>query len=214
MARIRVLVVEDDAFTRSTLVGALEFEGFEVPGAADGAAAAVASFNRHNHDAVLVDLDLGVGPSGLELAWLLRQTKPNLGVVFLTSFEDPRLHRTAMEELPVGSRYLIKQDLADRAQISQALKFSVQDAEQFLKHPARKATKPERLDLSAVQITTLKLVAAGHSNQEIAKIRFVSEKAVEQTVKLLASKVGVSSESQNVRVALANAYTKMTGGKA
>ena len=205
--------MEDDAFTRSTLVAALEFEGFEVLGAAEGAAAGVASFNRHDHDALLADLDLGVGPSGLELAWLLRKTKPTLGVVFLTSFEDPRLHRNAMDELPVGSRYLIKQDLADRAQISQALKYSVQQAEQFLKHPARRPSKPDRLDLSAVQIATLKLVATGHSNQEIAKIRFVSEKAVEQTIQRLAQKFGISTDGKNVRVALANAYSKMTGGK-
>lgn len=208
-----MLVVEDDAFTRSTLVAALEYEGFEVIGAAEGASAAVASFNRHNHDALLADLDLGVGPSGLELAWLLRKTKPDLGVVFLTSFEDPRLHRTATDELPVGSRYLIKQDLADRAQISQALRLSVAQAEQFMKHPARKPSKPDRLDLTEVQIATLQLVASGHSNQDIARIRFVSEKAVEQTVTRLAEKFGVSAEGKNVRVALTNAYSKMTGGK-
>lgn len=213
MERIRVLVVEDDAFTRSTLVAALEFEGFEVLGSSDSASAAVASFNRHNHDAILADLDLGLGPSGLELAWLLRKTKPNLGVVFLTSFEDPRLHRSAMDELPTGSRYLIKQDLADRAQISQALRFSVQQAEQYLKHPARKPSKPDRLTLSTVQIETLKLVAAGHSNQEIASKRFVSEKAVEQTIQRLTQKFGISTEGKNIRVALANAYSKMTGGK-
>jgi DNA-binding NarL/FixJ family response regulator len=213
MSRIKVLVVEDDAFTRSTLVAALEFEGFDALGAAEGAAAAVASFNRHDHDALLADLDLGVGPSGLELAWLLRKTKPTLGVVFLTSFEDPRLHRNAMDELPVGSRYLIKQDLADRAQISQALKYSVQQAEQLLRYPSRKPGKPDRLNLSAVQIATLKLVAAGHSNQEIARLRFVSEKAVEQTVQRLAQKLAVSSQTKNIRVALANAYARLTGGK-
>lgn len=211
--RIKVLVVEDDAFTRSTLLGALEFEGFEVPGAAEGAAAAVSSFNRHNHDALLADLDLGTGPTGLELAWLLRKTKPRLGVVFLTSFEDPRLHRTAMDELPPGSRYLIKQELADRAQISQALRFSVEEAELLIHKPGKKIQRPDRLDLSPVQIDTLRLLSAGHSNQEIAKLRFVSEKAVEQTIQRLAQKFEISAQNKNIRVALANAYSRLTGGK-
>lgn len=205
-------MVEDDAFTRSTLVGALEFEGFEVLGPADGAAAAVASFNRHNHDVVLADLDLGSGPSGIELAWLLRKTKPGIGIVFLTSFEDPRLHRSALEQLPTGSRYLIKQDLADRSQISQALRHSVSEGSKIA-GLAKKKAEQGQLGLTSIQIETLKMVSGGLSNQEIAKQRFVSEKAVEQTIKRLAERFGLSTREKNLRVELTKAYLKLTGGK-
>lgn len=208
---MRVLVVEDDAFTRSTLIATLEYEGFEVPGAADGAAAAISSFNRFNHDAVLADLDLGLGPNGIELAWLLRKTKPSLGVVFLTSFEDPRLHRKAIDELPTGSRYLIKQDLADRSQISKALAFAVSEA-RGSSLGKRAGRGPESLNLTDVQIETLRLVAAGKSNAEIAEQRFITEKAVEQNIRRLAAKLGVK-DARNQRVALTKAYYRFTGGK-
>lgn len=205
-------MVEDDAFTRSTLMATLEYEGFEVPGAADGAAAAISSFNRFKHDALLADLDLGLGPNGIELAWLLRKSKPDLGVVLLTSFEDPRLHRTASDELPAASRYLIKQDVADRSQISKALALAVAEARgsRPTKHSAR---GPESLNLTDVQIETLRLVAAGLSNTEIAARRFITEKAVEQNIRRLATKLGVK-DSKNQRVALTNAYYRFTGGKA
>lgn len=214
MQRISVLVVEDDAFTRSTLVAALEFEGFDVLGPAEGAAAAVASFNRHNHDVILADLDLGIGPSGLELAWLLRKSKPELGIVFLTSFEDPRLHRSASDQLPIGSRYLIKQDLADRSQISQALRFSVSEGRRIASSARPAGTKTAQLNLTNTQIETLKLVSAGFSNHEIAKQRFVSEKAVEQTIKRLLGKFEISADGKNQRVELTKAYLRLTGGKA
>jgi DNA-binding NarL/FixJ family response regulator len=212
MSRIRVLVVEDEAFTRSTLVAALEYEGFDAPGPSDGAATAVASFNRHHHDVLLADLDLGFGPSGLELAWLLRKARPDLGVVLLTSFQNPRLHRSAVEELPPGTRYLIKQDLADRSQISQALRFAIEDSKfGFMSTAANTGVK--HLSLSTVQLETLRLVADGLSNAEIAKIRFVSEKAVEQTIQRLAKKFDVDLTRKNVRVELAQIHTRLTRGK-
>lgn len=214
MKKIRVLVVEDDSFTRSTLVATLEYDGFEVLGAADSASAAVASFNRHNHDVLLADLDLGLGPTGVELAWLLRKTRPDLGVVFLTSFEDPRLHRTAVGKLPSGSRYLIKQDLADRAQISQAIRYSVATGSNWEQGSSKAESRLTQLRLSSVQIETLRMIAEGLTNREIARSRFVSEKAVEQTVKRLATKLEISQSQKSLRVELARKYLKLTGGKA
>lgn len=211
MKRIKVLVVEDDAFTRSTLVATLEYEGFEVPGAADGAASAIASFNRFSHDALLADLDLGLGPNGLELAWLLRKTKPKLGVVLLTSFEDPRLHRKEIDALPHGARYLIKQDLADRSQISQALSHAVNETAGAPQTTTRQHN-PESINLTNIQVQTLRMVAEGKSNSEIAQHRFISEKAVEQNIRRLAAKLGLK-DSKNQRVALTKTYYRLTGGK-
>jgi DNA-binding NarL/FixJ family response regulator len=212
MPKVKVLVVEDDSFTRSTLAATLEYEGFEVPGPAESAVAAISSFNRFDHDALLVDLDLGSGPNGAELAWLLRKTKPNLGIVFLTSFEDPRLHRRALEELPSGSRYLIKQDLADRSQISQALQFSVSWAIGQGDRKGGNPDAPKKLKLTNVQIETLRMVSEGLSNQEIALERFVTENAVEQTIRRIIQQLELESTGRHLRVEMTKAFHRLTSG--
>lgn len=205
-----MLVVEDDSFTRSTVAAALEREGFSTPDPAGNVSQAIQSFNKNRHAVLLVDLDLGSGPSGLELANLLRKSSPGLGVVFLTSFEDPRLHSRSGNLLPKGSRYLVKQSLVDTKQISMALLNAKSEA--ALTNPRQEILAFS--NFTDVQIETMKLVAAGYSNSEIAKRRFVSEKAVEKTIKLIADQLHLAPDStKNLRVSITRAYLKLTGGK-
>jgi len=208
---ISVLVVEDDAFTRATLAAALEKEGFSVLGPSGNVATAIDSFNTHRQDVLLADLDLGTGPGGVELSNLLRKASPQLGVVFLTSFEDPRLHRQSLDRLPGGSKYLVKQSLVDTNQIANAIKDAKSQA--LLADP--KFEYPSIQGFTDVQIETMQLVAEGLSNSEIAKQRFVSEKAIEKTVKLIAEQLQLAPDSsKNLRVSITRAYLKLTGGKA
>jgi DNA-binding NarL/FixJ family response regulator len=61
----------------------------------------------------------------------------------------------------------------------------------------------------------MQLVAEGLSNSEIAKQRFVSEKAIEKTIKLIAEQLQLAPDSsKNLRVSITRAYLKLTGGKA
>lgn len=58
----RVLVVEDDGFTRTTLCAALRGLGIDVVADTGSAAQALDLAARHTPDAALLDLDLGPGP--------------------------------------------------------------------------------------------------------------------------------------------------------
>jgi CheY-like chemotaxis protein len=69
--RCRVLVVEDDADVATTLAVLLRGWGHEVEVAGDGREALEAA-RAHPPDAVLLDLHLGDGPDGLEVAHRLR----------------------------------------------------------------------------------------------------------------------------------------------
>lgn len=202
---MRVLVVEDDGFTRSTLCASLELEGHTAPMPAGNASEALRSFAHNRHDVLLVDLDLGDGPSGIELAWMLRATAPNLGVVILTSYEDPRLHRRQDKGLPTGCQYLVKQDISDRKQIVSALEKAIGSSREI-----GEALHP--IGLTEIQIETLRLISQGKTNAEIAQIRFVTEKAVEQTIKRIIEVLHLS-ETGNQRVSLSNAFLRLTGGK-
>ena len=67
-------------------------------------------------------------------------------------------------------------------------------------------------ELTDIQIETLRLVAQGLSNSEIARVRFVSEKSVEQIVARVAQHLSISPDrSKNLRVILTGEYFKWLG---
>jgi DNA-binding NarL/FixJ family response regulator len=71
---------------------------------------------------------------------------------------------------------------------------------------------PNKFELSDTQIETLRLVAQGLSNLEIAKQRFVTEKSVELTISRVAKKLGISrDQASNQRVQLVKKVLELTG---
>ena len=66
--------------------------------------------------------------------------------------------------------------------------------------------------LTDLQIVTLRLVADGLTNAEISRLRFVSEKAIEQIVSRIAYVLNVQPDrSKNLRVQLVGEYFKWIG---
>lgn len=201
---MRVLVVEDDGFTRLAIASALRMAGFEVL-AAESARDAVAKGKDFAPKAVLLDLHLGAGPSGLDLARQLRREDPKVGLVFLTSFSSPRL-LSSKAELPKGALYLTKSSVQSPQVLVESLKNSVVS-------PNDQASFNSKLaKLTDLQIETLRLVAAGYSNSEIAKRRFVTEQTVEKTIARASKVLGLgANQEQNQRVRIARLFLEETG---
>ncbi len=202
---IATLLVEDDDFTRVTVEAALRHEGFDVLAAVSGAEDAMAFAKEHPLEAAVLDLDLGVGPTGIDVAAGLRRINPKIGIVILTSFSDPRLLTSSVKQPPVGSTYVVKQALTDMRFLSAA----VQGAVVMAGTPGSPASD---LDLTDSQIETLRLLAYGLSNAEIARVRVVTEKSVEQAISRAAKRLGVDpQDGVNQRVALAREFFRLTG---
>ena len=104
----RVMMVEDDEFTRTTIKTALINKGMNI--VFDTASVKDAmEFARNNRPEVAVlDYNLGKGPNGIYLANQLRRIQPDIAIVLLTAFLDPSQLDKRIAELPEGSRYLIK----------------------------------------------------------------------------------------------------------
>jgi DNA-binding NarL/FixJ family response regulator len=67
-------------------------------------------------------------------------------------------------------------------------------------------------DFTDIQIETLRLVAQGLSNSEIARVRYVSEKSVEQIVARIAQHLLIAPDrSRNLRVIMTGEYFKWLG---
>lgn len=202
---LRLLLVEDDDFTRTTLASALESHGMEIVATTSGSHDAVKAGIVFEFDVAVLDLDLGPGPTGIDIAHGLRRTKPHVGIVLLTSFVDPRLLSSSLSELPTGSAYVVKQSLNSMELLTAAIEGAAHLAGGGV--PDTSAT-----GLTDAQIDTLRLLAAGLSNAEIARVRVVAEKSVEQAIARTAKRLGISTApDQNQRVALAREYFRLTG---
>lgn len=200
-----VLVVEDEQFTRTMLNVTLQAMGFGIAGLCSCAEDALATVKSVPVDVALLDLDLGPGPSGIDIAHALRREHPNIGVVLLTSFTDPRLHDPHQSQLPRGTRYLVKTKLEDPEILRSVL---IETRRNPLKAVA---VGVKDVSLTALQMEVLRQVAMGMSNTEIANTQGVTDKAIERTVQRIMEALGITEQAGNKRVLLARAYSDLTG---
>jgi len=214
---ISVGVVEDEAFSRMALTTALRAHGVHVLFDTAGAVDALELFRLRRPQVAILDVHLGRGPSGIDLARQVRRDLPTTGLLFLTSFDEPRVLGTSLPELPAGSVYLTK---AEVSTISLLIR-SIEQAASWVgatssgQLPERTRRTATQLDaLTDGQLETLRLVAAGHSNAEIARRRVVREKSVELMIRRIAQRLGLEPDAaRNQRVHLARVYLRMVGAK-
>ena len=107
----RVLVVDDDSFTRTALEGLLRNCGFSQLLTCEGVGAAMAAVEVFNPQLAIVDLDLGEGPNGMDLVEVLRRKLPDLGIVVLSTYASPRLLGITSSQIPAEVVYLVKSDI-------------------------------------------------------------------------------------------------------
>lgn len=207
MIGTRVLVVENDPFTLTSVVNALEYQRMNVVGRASSAREALELQREASPTVALLDLDLGVGPTGVDLAHALRIRQPDIGIVILSTYRDPRLVAPGVTPPPRGTVYLSKQDVHDFAQIISSLELAAETP------VARRTTPAAALpSLTDVQLEVLQGIAEGMSTQAIADQREVSVKAIEQTISRLYEVFEVPRDgAHNQRVRLARAYLQLAG---
>jgi DNA-binding NarL/FixJ family response regulator len=201
---VSVLIVEDEQFTRTMLGTAVVALGMRVQALCSNAEEAMAA-SAHAPEVAILDLDLGPGPSGIDIAYALRARLPNIGLVFLTTFSDPRIKDPGERPLPRGSRYLIKSHINSPEVIREAVAGAARTP---LQSPRMRTALGV---LTPKQIDVLKLVALGMSNADIAAQRQVTEKAIERMVQRICDALEVDRSAGNSRVAMTRAYAELAG---
>jgi len=209
VALASVLLVEDDVFTRSTLSAALVGANFEVKAQVGKASDAIDAVKRFSIDVAIIDLDLGAGATGIDIAIALREHNPIIGIIILTSYTDPRVMNPHSRVLPKGSKFLTKSNLTDFAPLVRTILEL-----KALPLSGKTEKRSEKVDFTANQLIVLQSVAEGLTTKEIASRTGVSEKAVEGTISRLHSMLDLpKGSSSNLRVQLARAYFALSGKK-
>lgn len=209
MASTRVLVVDDHPFALSTLTAALAGKGLDVRGAATAKEARALAIDIRPSVALL-DLELGPGPNGIDLAYALRKEFPSLGICILTSFRDPRLVGVGMPALPLGAMYLCKADVSDIDIVIKAIEL-LEHGPLTRRAPMHMASGPT-VALTDTQVEVLLLVGEGITTAEIAERRGVSTSAIEQTIARICERLDIpKNDARNQRVQLVQALHRLRG---
>ncbi len=207
----KLLIVENDSFAGTFMSKSLDAAGFSIISVADTAPVAMKTFRETNPDCALIDIELGTGPNGIDIARAFRKLKPGIGIVFLTSIVDPRLIDLKGLDLPEGSIYLSKSFVSDTSEISESLHESIRVAKDkslpcIIRYPK------SQLQLTTGQFELIRLIAEGLSNKEIARKKFVTLKSTENSIARLAKKLDLKDSNTNSqRVLIAKRYFQMIG---
>lgn len=206
----RVLIVDDDGFTRSLLVATVAGLGHVVVGDCANGSDAMKAAEVEPPDVALLDLDLGSGPTGADVGHGLRRRLPSLGIVILTSYEEPRLMGSRLR-IPDGAIYLVKQAISEPREIDRAIRMAREPRTHTPASGSRDFTSAVR-GLGDGQVEIMRLVAAGLTNAEIGRRRHMSEHAVGKAVARLVKQLGLEhGDGDNPRVLITQAYFAMTG---
>lgn len=213
----RVMIASDDAFELTTMSAALRLHGINIVGEASNKVIAENTFRSLHPEALIIDL-MFVGAVGIISDF--RKINPKLGIVLMTACPDLRLLGVSEKSLPKGVQIVLKRSVADLVVMSFAISQSLESSSinasaQWVRTHAslhENAFQTVLNEFTDIQVATLRLVAQGLSNSEIAKVRFVSEKSVEQIVARIAQHLKVTPDrSRNLRVVITGEYFKWIG---
>lgn len=206
---IRVLIADDHAVLRSGLTMLLAAQAdLAVVGEAGDGNEAVAKTRDLRPDLVLLDLSMP-GPSGGEVIRQVLRASPKTRVLVLTMHDDPAYLASAM--LAGAAGYVVKK-VAD-TELIQAIR-AVHAGRTFVDltrgsnpHPRPAEAGGKSLgevpkNLSRREVEVLRLLAQGHSNQQIADLIHVSVKTVETYRTRLSEKLGLKGRAELYRFAV------------
>jgi two-component system, NarL family, response regulator NreC len=203
---IRVLVVDDHAVVRSGLRRVLDAEDdIETVAEAPSADRAIFEALEHKPDIVLMDVTMPDG-SGVDALPVLLQSVPDTRVLMLSMHDDPAYVRAAFD---AGASGYVLKEAAD-SEVVAAVR-AVASGEKYV-HPALGARliaaqsaerrRAEADPLSDREREVLRLLALGHTNQEIASMLYISVRTAETHRAHIMQKLRLTSRAELVRYAL------------
>jgi NarL family two-component system response regulator LiaR len=207
--KIRIVVVDDQNVVRDGVVTMLSFQtDMEVVGEAQDGFQAIEIAKQSKPDVVLLDMAMPL-QDGLATIPKIKELLPDVRILVLTSFAESDLVYKAIKAGALG--YLLKD--TTRLQLIQSVR-DVAEGKAFL-HPSIAMKVIQEFDesndqgamvesLTQRELETLKLIARGFSNQEIAHLLHVHERTIAKYVSNILKKLQVTNRTQAALYAVRN----------
>ena len=212
---LRVIVADDSYLVREALGHLLDTDPrVELVAMCRDGSELTETVDAEPPDVVVTDIRMPPSgdDEGIVLANRLRRTHPQVGVVVVSQYADPRYALALLEGGSDRRAYLLKDRLRDREHLISAVYAvaaggSVVDAkvvEALIS--ARTGVEDSPLDeLTRRELEILGHMAQGRSNQAIAEELFLSKRAVEKHINSIFMKLGLAHAedvSRRVKAAL------------
>ena len=208
---IRVVLAEDSYIVREGLgqvLGAIP--GIEVVSACADLDSLLAAVESEAPDVVVTDIRMPPTGTdeGIRAASMLRETRPEVGVVVLSQHDDPAYALALLESGSEGRAYLLKERVHDGGQLAAAVAEvaaggSVIDSKivESLVRVGSAADSSPLAELTAREREVLAEIAQGKSNSAIAESLVLTKRAVEKHINAIFMKLGLAqSEDVSKRV--------------
>jgi DNA-binding NarL/FixJ family response regulator len=198
IGRASVLVVDDHALLRTGVANIINQEpDLRVIAEASNGQEAIDAFERYRPDVTLLDLRMPV-MEGVEAVRQIRERDPLAKVIVLTTYDtDEDISRA----LKAGAKAYILKDIS--ADLLIECIHDVLAGKTYLapQAAAKLAEGVTRVQLTPRELSTLRLIADGRSNKEIANELEISERTVKTHLGHLFAKLGVTSRTEAVKIA-------------
>ena len=204
----RVLIVEDEQLVSALLEQTLLSVHFQTS-RANNAVEAKRQIETFDPDIALLDIDLGPGANGIDVAHILAKKHPDIAILFLTKFPDLRSAGLRMEDLPPGCGFLRKELVGNTEYLVDAIDNVLGERPEV-----RDDLLPNRplSVLTKNQVEALRLLASGYTNAEIARRRETSVSSVEQLLNTTFKNLGIqSSDDINPRIEAVRIFIQAAG---
>jgi two-component system NarL family response regulator len=193
-----VLLIDDHALLRTGVANIINQEpDLTVVAEASDGAEGVAAFERYRPDITLLDLRMPV-MEGVEAVRQIRALDPRARVIVLTTYDtDDEISRA----LKAGAKAYVLKDIS--ADLLVGCIRDVLNGKTYLapSAAAKLAEGVTRVQLTPREMATLKLLADGKANKEIAAELSISERTVKTHLGHLFEKLGVTSRTEAIKVA-------------
>lgn len=197
---IRILIVDDHEVVRMGLRGLLERNsGFTVIGEAGSADEAIEKALELPVDVIVMDVRMPNG-SGIEACRAIREAKPDVKVIMLTSYADDEAVFASV--MAGASGYVLKQigshELVEAIR-TVAAGGSLLDPSitgKVLERMRGMTREQQHEKLTDQELRILRLIADGRTNKEIAEALYLSEKTVRNYVSSILSKLNLSNRAE------------------
>lgn len=199
--KIKVTIVEDQPLFRDLVRTALGGYGqIEVVATADNGSDGIKHAYQYRPDAVIMDIDLGEGMTGIEAAQKIKEMRPEVGIILLSSHRDKEYLQAVAEGRGGGWSYLLKQNLQDTDALVRAIEGStwgLVTLDPTIIEQLRPRTSSMLEKLTEKQMLVLKNVTGGYRTKEIARRVEMDEKTVDSEVERICDELGIRDGDQN-----------------
>lgn len=196
--KVKVLIVEDEALFRDLLQHSLAgHPNLEIVGAVASGAEAIRAAAELRPTVVLMDIELGSDPDGIQAGHQIKASLPQTGIVILSVHKDKQFIASLPTASASGWSYLLKQSVADTATLARAIQGAASGLvvmDSAIVDELKPRDNSSLAHLTQRQLTVLQLMAQGYNNAGIAQKLALSEKSVENYINGVLQELDISRE--------------------